>query len=99
MRAGVVTPEAVLLELPTAGVATRSFSRLVDLAVQAALLTAMWMFIGLTGGPESLMVIAAIASGFVVLIVYPIGLEILWRGRSVGKWVFGLRVVGVATGG
>ncbi len=95
MRAGVVTPEAVLLELPTAGVATRSFARLVDLVVQAALLTAMSMVIGLTGGPESLMVIAAIASGFVVLIVYPIGLEILWRGRSVGKWVFGLRVVGV----
>ena len=95
MSAGVVTPEAVLLELPTAGVATRSFARLIDLAVQAALLMVLWMIIGFTAVATSAMVVAAIASTFFVLIVFPIGLEILWRGRSVGKYVFGLRVVGV----
>ena len=95
MSAGVVTPEAVLLELPTAGVATRSFARLVDLAAQAALLMVLWMIIGFTAVASSAMVIVAIASVFFVLIVYPIGLEILWRGRSVGKFVFGLRVVGI----
>ena len=93
MSAGVVTPEAVLLELPTAGVATRAFARLVDLAAQAALLLAGGMLISTLA--FSSMVIPAITWTFVVLLVYPIGLEILWRGRSVGKFVFGLRVVGV----
>ncbi len=95
MSSGVVTPEAVLLELPTAGVATRAFARLTDLAVQAALFTAIAMLLGFAMSATSSIVILMIASVFFVLIVFPIGLEILWRGRSVGKWVFGLRVVGV----
>ncbi len=94
MSVGVVTPEAVLLELPTAGVATRAFARLIDLATQAALMMVLAMLLGALGGGGGVAVIA-IASLFFVLIVYPIGLEILWRGRSVGKFFFGLRVVGV----
>ncbi len=95
MSAGVVTPEAVLLELPTAGVATRSFARLIDLATQAALFVVLSMFFGLTGTSFSGAVVLLIVMTFFVLIVYPIVLEILWRGRSVGKYFFGLRVVGV----
>ncbi len=95
MSAGVVTPEAVLLELPTAGVATRAFARLIDLATQAALLMTLGMLLTFVGGALSSMVVLAVATTFFVLIVFPIGLEILWRGRSVGKFVFGLRVVGV----
>jgi uncharacterized RDD family membrane protein YckC len=95
MAAGVITPEAVLLELPTAGVATRSFARLVDLCVQGVLLIALSMLAtsvpAIVLGPDVLIAIGF----FVVLIVFPIGLEVLWRGRSVGKWVFGLRVVSV----
>ncbi|MEZ5238865.1 MAG: hypothetical protein R2716_07915 [Microthrixaceae bacterium] len=45
MRTGVVTPEAVVLDLPTAGVATRSFARLVDLAVQAVVAVALGMVV------------------------------------------------------
>lgn len=94
MSAGVVTPEAVLLELPTAGVATRSYARMVDLSVQLALFMVLSMGLGFVGGTFSSMAILVAASGVLVLFVYPIGLEILWRGRSVGKLVFGLRVVG-----
>src|SRR5690349_1563595 len=95
MSAGVITPEAVLLELPTAGVATRSFARLVDLCVQGALMIGLsTLVVALPVAPLGPEVLLAIGF-FVVLIVYPIVLEVLWRGRSVGKWMFGLRVVGV----
>jgi uncharacterized RDD family membrane protein YckC len=91
----LVTPEAVLLELPTAGVATRAFARLVDLFAQVVVA----MMLGFVGSflfgvglsPE----LFAISLSFTVLLVLPIGVEVLWRGRSPGKALFGLRVVGV----
>ena len=89
-----MTPEAVLLELPTAGVATRAFARLVDLMLQvvlAGLLSSGTMLIGVLGVSPQLFVIAV---SFTVLLVAPIGVEIIWRGRSPGKALFGLRVVG-----
>jgi uncharacterized RDD family membrane protein YckC len=95
VNAGVVTPEAVLLELPTAGVATRALARIVDLFVQGVLLLLVVLAASFAAPPGLSPVLLALASGFLVLIVYPIGLEILWRGRSVGKLLFGLRVVGV----
>ena len=89
-----MTPEAVLLELPTAGVATRAFARIVDLLVQAAVAMVLGfagsMLFGVGLSPELFVVVLS----FVVLLVLPIGTEILWRGRSPGKAVFGLRVVG-----
>jgi uncharacterized RDD family membrane protein YckC len=94
MSAGVVTPEAVLLELPTAGVVTRALARLVDLMVQSAVATVLGfvavLLVGAGFSPElALLVVVALT-----LVGFPIGVEILWRGRSVGKAMFGLRVVG-----
>jgi len=89
-----VTPEAVLLELPTAGVATRAFARLVDVALQAVLaglLSSGALFVAAIGVSPQLFVIVV---SFTVLVVVPIGVEIVWRGRSPGKALFGLRVVG-----
>ncbi len=48
------------------------------------------MLFGVGLSPELFVVVLS----FVVLLVLPIGTEILWRGRSPGKAVFGLRVVG-----
>jgi uncharacterized RDD family membrane protein YckC len=91
----LVTPEAVLLELPTAGVATRAFARLVDLFLQVVVASALGiagtMAFGIGLSPE----LFAISLSFFVLLVLPIGTELLWRGRSPGKALFGLRVVGV----
>ncbi len=94
MHAGVVTPEAVLLELPTAGVATRALARAIDLAVQALLFAALGALLAVAIPAGFSPVVGILAVAFTVLLVWPIGLEILWRGRSVGKFVFGLRVVG-----
>ncbi|MFM7069239.1 MAG: RDD family protein [Actinomycetes bacterium] len=90
---GVITPEAVVLELPIAGVATRAFARIVDLSLQFALggilgLLLSWLAAGL--GPELIGITVAVF----VLVVVPIGSELIWRGRSLGKALFGLRVVG-----
>ncbi|CAN5555651.1 hypothetical protein BH10ACT3_BH10ACT3_14700 [soil metagenome] len=90
----MITPEAVVLELPTAGVATRAFARLMDLFVQLAIFAVLanLLFLSSFVGVSPVLIIAVVI--FFVLLVVPIGMEILWRGRSVGKAVFGLRVVG-----
>jgi len=89
----VVTPEAVLLELPTVGPATRTFARLVDLFLQAALFTALVLvaavLISAGGSPELLILLVVVLT----IVVAPITTEILWRGRSPGKALLGLRVV------
>ncbi len=93
VRTGVVTPEAVVLDLPTAGVATRAFARVVDLLVQllvAVALTFMAVFLATAGVSPVLLGMSVFV---LALIVWPVGLEILWRGRSVGKAMFGLWVI------
>jgi uncharacterized RDD family membrane protein YckC len=94
MGSGVITPEAVVLELPTAGVATRAFARLVDLVVQLLVFAVLANVFFLTAVVGVSPVLIGLLLGFVTLFVVPIGMEIVWRGRSVGKAMFGLRVVG-----
>jgi uncharacterized RDD family membrane protein YckC len=89
-----VTPEAVLLELPTAGVATRAFARLVDLMLQLVLAMGLFTASALVPTVGISPTLAIAVAVFVVLIVVPIGVEVIWRGRSPGKAMFGLRVVG-----
>ena len=93
MPTGVVTPEAVLLELPTAGVATRALARLVDLAVQLAVGGLLAIPLAALVGAGLSPALAALIGLVTVLVVVPIAVEILWRGRSLGKVLFGLRVV------
>jgi len=94
VSAGVVTPEAVVLELPTAGVATRAFARLADLFVQlvaASLLALVVAQLVAAGMSPELGVLLVLV---LVLLVLPVAVESLSGGRSVGKMLFGLRVVG-----
>ncbi|MHB1139695.1 MAG: RDD family protein [Microthrixaceae bacterium] len=93
MHAGVITPEAVVLELPTAGVVTRALARLVDLAVQLTAVAFLAIVMSPVGGFASPQ-LTALVLGFVGLFVVPIGMELIWRGSSAGKAMFGLRVVG-----
>lgn len=93
VRTGVVTPEAVVLDLPTAGVATRAFARLVDLLIQLVVGTVVVLLCAWAlGSLMSMMFIVVVAMVF-TLLVWPIGMEVLWRGRSVGKAAFGLWVI------
>jgi uncharacterized RDD family membrane protein YckC len=95
---GIVTPEAVLLEFETAGVASRGLARLIDAFVQAVLAFIGLMVVGLTAAvaervAPGLVVALAFVLVFGVLFGYPIALEAFWNGRTVGKAVLGLRVV------
>jgi uncharacterized RDD family membrane protein YckC len=98
--AGVVTPEAVLLEFDTAGVGSRSAAEVIDLLVLLAILTAVGTAVGaaaqFSGG--TIAVIIGIVMELVVLVGYPVAMEALWNGRTLGKAAFGLRVVTVEGG-
>jgi len=91
---GIVTPEAVVLSFETAGIGSRLIAKLIDLAVQgAALVLVLWAgaILSLTRLGQ-----AGIYFGvFLVVFGYPVTIETLWRGRTLGKAAMGLRVVTV----
>jgi uncharacterized RDD family membrane protein YckC len=92
---GIVTPEAVLLEFETAGVGSRLLPAVIDVAIQLAILWMVAVGVGTVGLllPSTVGVVAGIVLLFVVVVGYPIVCETFWRGRTVGKAIFGLRVV------
>lgn len=94
----LVTPEGVVLEFETAGVATRILAGAVDLAIQVVLLLAVSFgalavaAAGADGGIGAAFVYIAV---FLVLFGYPAAFETLWRGRTPGKALLGIRAVTV----
>ena len=92
---GIVTPEAVLLDLPAAGIATRMAAEAVDLLLQMVLFfLGAWLaaLVFPTLGNTVAEVVLVIWV-FFVLIVVPILCEGLWNGRTPGKALLRLRVV------
>jgi uncharacterized RDD family membrane protein YckC len=95
---GIVTPEAVLLEFETAGVASRGLARLIDAFIQVVLALLALMVVGIVGvaaeaAAPGIMAAIVLLVGSLVLFGYPIACETLWSGRTLGKAVLGLRVV------
>lgn len=93
--ADLVTGEAVVLELRLARFASRGLALAVDLAAQLVLLTGGTLALGGVG--DTLDTAATAALGLVlyvsVVVGYPVAVETLSRGRSLGKLALGLRVV------
>lgn len=90
---GIVTPEAVVLDFETAGIASRALARVLDALIQAAALLALVLLaINL---PGTVAVVVAIVGVAGIVLGYPILCETLTRGRSPGKAALGLRVVTV----
>jgi uncharacterized RDD family membrane protein YckC len=89
---GIVTPEAVVLEFDTAGVATRLVARLVDaflaLMLGSTLLGVVVSALATTGAASA----GAILVGFLTVFGYPAVCETLW-GTTPGKAALGLRVI------
>jgi uncharacterized RDD family membrane protein YckC len=90
---GIVTPEAVVLEFSTAGMASRGLASSIDAFIQAATLLVLAMGLGIVGGGMGLVLVYLAIFGLVF--VYPAAFETLWRGRTPGKAALGLRVVTV----
>ena len=99
--AGVVTPEAVVLDFRTATVASRLLAAAIDLAAQVGAivaLNAMVVAFVSDGGIGWVGVVVLVFLYFVILFGYPVTFETLWRGRTLGKAAMGLRVVTVEGG-
>lgn len=88
---GIVTPEAVVLDFETAGIASRALARSLDALLQGAALFALLFLVGLVVPGSAGLVVAIVGAAFVVL-GYPILCEVLMGGRSPGKAALGLRV-------
>lgn len=96
-RERVITGEAVEVELPIARLATRTIAIVIDAAAQL-MFGAVPLFVAVTvlaaNNVDSALIGAIVIVGIVVIfLIYPVTLETLTRGRSLGKLVMGLRVV------
>ncbi len=99
----IVTGEAVHLEVRTAGIGSRVLARMVDLVLQVfafylllivgALLAGILGASGLVAFDDALLFVLYFVVMLAAFVGYTIILETLTRGRTVGKLVFGLRVV------
>ena len=95
---GIITPEAVVLELELAGIASRVFAGLIDALIQIALYIALVLLVlfALAASADVDSQTTGAVAGFVLFVVvflYPIVSEMVSRGRTIGKSALGLRVV------
>ena len=86
----VVTPEGVALHLPAAGPLPRALAWVIDLAVRLGILTAVGTVLGLMGAAGQGVYLVIF---FLVFWAYPIVLEAMWNGQTLGKRALSLRVV------
>ena len=95
---GLVIGDAVELDLPVARVASRGIARLIDLVAQILLVlfvgTVFSLLAAATGNMDGAVLgVIQVVSQAVAFIAYPVALETLTRGRTLGKLAMGLRVV------
>jgi uncharacterized RDD family membrane protein YckC len=91
----LVTGEAVALDLPPASLGVRLASGFVDVVATVVLLM-IALFTSLLAalrGDGALVQIALVGTLIVIFLVIPTTVETLSRGKSLGKWAFGLRTV------
>lgn len=92
--APIVTPEGVVLDFDLAGIASRLLARMIDSIIQlTALYVTMMILIVVSLSSPTVAIVSAIVVAFTLLFLYPMVLEAFWGGRTVGKYVLGLRVV------
>jgi uncharacterized RDD family membrane protein YckC len=91
----LVTGEAVALDLPPASVAARIGSGLLDVLslLVVGLCVLFLAMVASIDADGALQHVAVVCSLIAIFLVYPTTVETVTRGRSLGKWVIGLRVV------
>lgn len=92
----IVTSEAVVLDFNLAGVGSRSIARSLDTIIQylAFLVFALVGAVGSIGG-GAVGIVVFLVGAFFVLFGYPVAMETLANGRTLGKMAAGIRVVTV----
>src|SRR5204863_8014581 len=86
----VVIPEVVPLDLETASIGSRFLGLFIDWSIQGALLVVLLIIVSnaSVGWLGTTIVFILI---FLIIWGYPIALETLWRGRTLGEAARGLR--------
>ncbi|HEY8730270.1 MAG TPA: RDD family protein [Acidothermaceae bacterium] len=95
MTAGVVTGEAVRLDVRLAHWPSRLLAKLIDTVIQYIAFFILLFTVGriATGSDAALEAAVGVSLLVVVFVGYNVALETLWRGRTVGKAALGIRVV------
>jgi uncharacterized RDD family membrane protein YckC len=91
--AQIVSGEAVALDLPRAGVGSRTIAALIDFAVQLLAVFLLAIIDGFASGDDAVLAALVVVELVLVFAGYPILFEWLGRGRTLGKLWLGLRVV------
>ncbi|WP_285248262.1 RDD family protein [Pseudarthrobacter sp. efr-133-R2A-89] len=91
----IITGEAVVLELRPATFAARALGLVIDVVLHVVLLVGFMFGLAAAGRglDEAAARALALAAAVFCLVVVPVGVETLSRGRSLGKLATGLRVV------
>lgn len=90
----IVTGEAVVLDLRPASFVTRGLAIIADLVVLVVLVLGVtWLLVSVADLDDAAGAAITLVSLLGVLIGVPTLVETLTRGRSLGKWMAGLRVV------
>lgn len=91
----IVTGEAVVLELRPASFAARALGLILDVLLHAVLLVVVLLGLGAAGQDidEAAMRALVLSSVVFCLVILPVAVETMTRGRSLGKLAAGLRVV------
>lgn len=93
---GIVTPEAVVLDLETAGFASRAAAGLIDLSIQLLIMLIVSLLLAyllLQGTSTSTAKTVFAFVFFGIVFAYPIVFETMMRGRTPGKSALRLRAV------
>ncbi|MBO1266503.1 RDD family protein [Arthrobacter cavernae] len=91
----IITGEAVVLELRPASFGVRALGLVLDVIVHTVLLIGLILLIGMAAGELDeaalrALVLVAVVFSFVIV---PVAVETITRGRSLGKFAAGLRIV------
>ncbi|GAA4836151.1 RDD family protein [Garicola koreensis] len=92
----VITGEAVALDLPAASLITRGGSLLIDVMAYWLLFGAMVLlggYVVMFSMDPAMQAALSLSMMVLCLVIVPITVETLTRGRSLGKLIFGLRTV------
>lgn len=93
----VATPERVTFDYQLAGPGSRFLAQLVDFPLQLiglAVVVVGAILVGVVTGQGFVAEVVGFALAFIVIWGYYVVSEAVWSGRTVGKYAFGLRVVG-----
>jgi len=93
MTAGVVTGEAVALDVRLAHWPSRLLAKVIDFVAQFIVLFLLLLVLGQMASDSDAAAAIVLCALVVVFVGYSVLLETLWRGRTLGKAALGLRAV------